>query len=70
MKFHENRLLADISHEIAYLIFSILGNMPQKLSSATVVLSALRVKATCMDAVQHIQLNCILQHSSDLCYSD
>ena len=41
MLFHENRLLADDSHEISYLI--LLGNMSQNLSSAAIVIGALRV---------------------------
>ena len=45
MIFHENRLLADDSHEISYLIsFGKLGKMSQNLSSAEVVVGALRVK--------------------------
>ena len=45
MIFHENRLLADDSHEISYLIFlRKLGKMSQNLSSAAVVIGALRVK--------------------------
>ena len=44
MIFHENRLLADDSHEISYLIvFRKLGKMSQDLSSAAVVIAALRV---------------------------
>ena len=44
MIFHENRLLADNSHEISYLLFfQKLGKMSQKLSSAAVVIGALRV---------------------------
>ena len=44
MIFHENRLLADDSHEISYLIFfKKLGKMTQNVSSATVVIGALRV---------------------------
>ena len=39
MIYHENRLLADDSHEISYLIFSKIKN----LSSAAVI-AALRVK--------------------------
>ena len=48
MIFHENCLLADNSHEISYLIFFIpyffrkLGRMSQNLSSAAVVIGALR----------------------------
>ena len=45
MIFQENRLLADDSHEIFYLIFfSKIREMSQSLSSAAVVFSALRVK--------------------------
>ena len=45
MIFHENRLLADDSHEISYLIFCRkLGQMSQNLSSAAVVIGALRDK--------------------------
>ena len=43
MTFHENRLLADDSHEISYLFFHKLGKMSQNLSSAAVVIGALRV---------------------------
>ena len=44
MIFHENRLLADDSHEITYLIFfRKLGKISQNLSSAAVVIGALRV---------------------------
>ena len=42
---HENRLLADDSHEISYLIFFKKSEkMSQNLSSAAVVMGALRVK--------------------------
>ena len=45
MIFHENRLLPDDSHETSYLIFfPKLGKMLQNLSSAAVVIGALRVK--------------------------
>ena len=45
MIFHENRLPADDSHEISYLIFfRKLGKMSQNLSSAAVVIGALKVK--------------------------
>ena len=45
MIFHENHLLADDSHEISYLIFfRKLGKISQNLSSAAVVIDALRVK--------------------------
>ena len=44
MIFHENRLLADDSHEVSYLIFFLkLGKMSQNLSSAAVMIGALRV---------------------------
>ena len=46
MIFHENRLLADDTHVISYLNFCRkLGKMSQNLSSAAVVIVALRVKA-------------------------
>ena len=38
MIFHENRLLAGISHEISYLIFSKIRKDIAKLSSAAVVM--------------------------------
>ena len=49
MIFLENRLLADDSHEISYLIYVYmyvlkLGKMLQNLSSAAVVIGAFRVK--------------------------
>ena len=44
MIFHENRLLADDSHVISYLIFVEIGKDVQNLSSAAVVVGALRVK--------------------------
>ena len=45
MIFHENRLLADDSHVISYLIFvENWGKMSQNLSSAAVVIGALRVR--------------------------
>ena len=44
MIFHENRLPADDSHEISYLIFFGNWEMLQNLSSAAVVIGALRVK--------------------------
>ena len=44
MIFDENRLLADDSHVISYLIFvEKLGKMSQNLLSAAVVIGALRV---------------------------
>ena len=46
MIFHENRLLADHSHLISYLIFSKIGKDVANLSSAAVVIGALRVKST------------------------
>ena len=45
MIFHENRLLADDSHVVSYLIFvNKLGKTLQKVSSAAVVIGALRDK--------------------------
>ena len=47
MIFRENRLLADDSHEITYLIFSenYVGKMLQNLSSAAFVIGALRINS-------------------------
>ena len=44
MMFHENRLLADDSHVISYLIFVKIGKGLAKMSTAAVVIGALRVK--------------------------
>ena len=44
MTFHENRLLPDDSHEISHRIFRKLGKMSENVSSAAVVIGALRVK--------------------------
>ena len=45
MIFHENRLLADVSYKISYLIFvKKQGKMLQNLSFAAVMIGALRVK--------------------------
>ena len=47
--FHENHLLADDSHEISIIIpyfFRKLGKMFQNLSSAAIVIGALRVNAS------------------------
>ena len=43
MLFHENRLLADDSHEKSYPFFSNFGKMLQNLPSAAVVIGALRI---------------------------
>ena len=46
MIFHENRLLADDSHEISYLIFfKNWKKMSQNLSSAAVAIGVLRVNS-------------------------
>ena len=45
MIFHENRLLADVSHEIALPYFGRkIRKKSQKLSSAAIVTGALRIK--------------------------
>ena len=47
--FHENRLLADDSHEVS-LFFRRLGKMSKNVSSAAVVICALRAnRVTCTD---------------------
>ena len=43
MIFHENRLLADDSHEISYLIFSKIGKDVANCVSAAIVIGALRI---------------------------
>ena len=66
MIFHENRLQADDSHKISYLIFFFkLGKMSQNLSSAAVLIDALRVnccKTTgkTENAASHPGLQCLL----------
>ena len=45
MIYDENRLLADDSNEISYLILGEIGKMSQNLSSAAVVIGALRVNS-------------------------
>ena len=50
MIFHENRLLADDSHVILYLFLSKIGNDVINLSSAAVVIGALRVKQSKLDS--------------------
>ena len=55
MIFHENRLLADDSHEISCLtFFRKLGKMSQNVSSAAVVISTLRVKS-CYSYVSYVK---------------
>ena len=57
MLFHENRLLADDSHKISYLIFyQKLGMMSQNVSSVAVVIGALRVKYSLQTYVARIQI--------------
>ena len=57
MIFHENRLLADDSHVISYLIFfRKLGKMSRILSSAAVVIGALWVKVMITEQKQILYL--------------
>ena len=49
MIFHENRLLADNSHEISYLFFLKIGKDVSNLSSAAVVIGPLRVNTICIE---------------------
>ena len=58
MIFHENPLLADISQEISYLFFQKFGKMSQNLSSAAVVIGALRVNYN--SVLKHLLLNRLL----------
>ena len=48
MIFHENRLLSGDSRVISYLIFVKIRKMSQNLSSAAVLIGALRVKIGAM----------------------
>ena len=62
MIFHVNRLLADDSHVISYLIFvEKLGKMSQNLPAAAVVTDALRVKL-----IEPSQLDKIKESNSNL----
>ena len=62
MIFRENRLLADDSHEISYLIFAKTRKDVAKLSSAAVVIGVLSVKSST------ILLFTINKHSNvDIC---
>ena len=59
MILHENRLLADDSHEIPYLIFfRKLGKMSQNLSPAAVMIGTLRVntKTELNEMIAHVKL--------------
>ena len=57
MIFHENRLLEDDSHGISYLIFfRKLEKMSQNLSSAAVVIGALRVNFNYLKSVWYVVL--------------
>ena len=60
MIFHENRLLANDSHEIHYLIFFENWEISQNVSSAANVIGALRVKLS--------RLNLLVQHSNIKAY--
>ena len=68
MIFHENHLLADDSHEISYFIFfQKLGKMSQNLSSAAVVIGALRVKLLLtLQAIANLSLQNLLTVSVTL----
>ena len=64
MIFHENCLLADNSREISCLIlFRKLGKMSENLSSAAVVIGALRVKSC------SVQLHLIKIIKENICSS-
>ena len=71
MIFHENRQLADDSHERSYLFFCKPGKMSKNLSSAAVVIAALRVNTyfadvfvANMSSAQYVC--CIFQMHSNL----
>ena len=55
MIFNENRLLAEDSHEISYLIFfRKLGKISQNLSSTAVVIGALSVNHFCQTSLKQV----------------
>ena len=59
MIIHENCLLADNSHEISYCIFfQKLGKMSQNLSSAGVVIGALRANLHIASTRTYVHLIC------------
>ena len=71
MIFHENCLLADNSHEISYLIFFLkLGKMLQNLSSAAVVIGALRVIIGCCNSTHILAINTLLILAATLSSAD
>ena len=61
---HENCLLADNSHEISHLIFfQKLGKMPENVSSAAVVIGALRI-----NSVHNMNVNTCISHLTNSIY--
>ena len=67
MLFHENCLLADNSHEISYLIFfRKLEKMSENLSSAAVVIGALRVNNIWFSIPFPLLLHLMCASSDDL----
>ena len=65
MIFNENRLPADDSHEISYLIFSKIGKDVNKLSSAAVMIGTLRVNNGC--TLEHLANHIECRARSDCC---
>ena len=63
MIFHLNRLLADDSHETSYFIFLKIGKHVEKLTSAAVVIGALRVN---IGSIQHFMAKNIDRKSLDI----
>ena len=64
MIFLENCLLADNSHEISYLIFfQKLGKMSENMSSAAVVIGALRI-----NSVHNMHANTCKSHLTNSIY--
>ena len=67
MIFHENRLLADNSHVISCLIFvEKLGKILQNLSSAAVVIGALRVNLFAANQCRSGPTKCQVRSGSKL----
>ena len=56
MAFHENSPLTDDSYEISYLIFFENREISKNLSSATVVIGALRVNNLTSEQLKHVPI--------------
>ena len=66
MIYHENRLLAEDSHEISYLFFRKLGKLSHNLPSAAVVIGALKVKAHLKKIHGYVYCKCYFVRNSNI----